>query len=81
MQQRIRVNKMIVFFIQCVFCLQSYKKAVSFQDIVFVFVATRYGCLFNLSGRIKKTSAYFGENMLMFFYFLYKIQKLLYDLF
>lgn len=63
------------------FCLQSYKKAVSFQDIVFVFVATRYGCLFNLSGRIKKTSAYFGENMLMFFYFLYKIQKLLYDLF
>ena len=60
---------------------QSYKKAVSFQDIVFVFVATRYGCLFNLSGRIKKTSAYFGENMLMFFYFLYKIQKLLYDLF
>ncbi|HCM09686.1 MAG TPA: hypothetical protein DHW75_02075 [Bacteroides sp.] len=72
---------MIVFFIQCVFCLQSYKKAVSFQDIVFVFVATRYGCLFNLSGRIKKTSAYFGENMLMFFYFLYKIQKLLYDLF
>ena len=63
------------------FPLQSYKKAVSFQDIVFVFVATRYGCLFNLSGRIKKTSAYFGENMLMFFYFLYKIQKLLYDLF
>ena len=63
------------------FSLQSYKKAVSFQDIVFVFVATRYGCLFNLSGRIKKTSAYFGENMLMFFYFLYKIQKLLYDLF
>ena len=63
------------------FILQSYKKAVSFQDIVFVFVATRYGCLFNLSGRIKKTSAYFGENMLMFFYFLYKIQKLLYDLF
>ena len=63
------------------FCLQSYKKAVSFQDIVFVFVATRYGCLFNLSGRIKKTSAYFWENMLMFFYFLYKIQKLLYDLF
>ena len=63
------------------FKLQSYKKAVSFQDIVFVFVATRYGCLFNLSGRIKKTSAYFGENMLMFFYFLYKIQKLLYDLF
>jgi hypothetical protein len=58
-----------------------YKKAVSFQDIVFVFVATRYGCLFSLSGRIKKTSAYFGENMLMFFYFLYKIQKLLYDLF
>ena len=63
------------------FLMQSYKKAVSFQDIVFVFVATRYGCLFNLSGRIKKTSAYFGENMLMFFYFLYKIQKLLYDLF
>ena len=63
------------------FCLQMYKKAVSFQDIVFVFVATRYGCLFSLSGRIKKTSAYFGENMLMFFYFLYKIQKLLYDLF
>ena len=63
------------------FIVQSYKKAVSFQDIVFVFVATRYGCLFNLSGRIKKTSAYFGENMLMFFYFLYKIQKLLYDLF
>ena len=68
-------------FIRGVFCLQMYKKAVSFQDIVFVFVATRYGCLFSLSGRIKKTSAYFGENMLMFFYFLYKIQKLLYDLF
>ena len=43
------------------FRLQSYKKAVSFQDIVFVFVATRYGCLFNLSGRIKKHQHILGK--------------------